>query len=326
MTRGPLAQSLAICAAAMILASCSVPARDIQPSTASPSTPPPAIDGLVDIGDGRSIYAKCAGEGSPTVVFISGKGNGAQDWQDVLAPGDPARDGPGDDLPWGIGAIEHSDDAVFPEVARFTRVCAYDRPDIRMEGSVTTPRDQPHTVDLDVADLHALLVALNEPGPYVLVAHSYGGLIALLYARTYPDTVGGLVMVDAASQLIADVTSADRLANWDASNSATSAQLREGVQVIDAFDRINAAGPLPDVPAVVLSADKPWRTDLLPPEIATIDTVTFDDWLAAQALLAETLGAEQITNTVSGHDIHLYSPALVVAQIREIVDKVRANG
>jgi pimeloyl-ACP methyl ester carboxylesterase len=58
---------------------------------------------------------------------------------------------------------------------------------VRLDGpDRTTPRKQPHTVDLDVADLHALLAALGEPGPYVLAAHSYGGVIAMLYARTYP--------------------------------------------------------------------------------------------------------------------------------------------
>ena len=81
------------------------------------------VDGLVDVGDGRRIYAKCQGQGSPTVVLIAGKGNGAQDWQDVLAPGDPAHDAPGDDVPWGIGTLEPSEDAVFGSVARFTRVC-----------------------------------------------------------------------------------------------------------------------------------------------------------------------------------------------------------
>ncbi len=47
--------------------------------------------GLVDIGGGRKIYMECRGAGSPTVVLISGKGNGAADWSKVL---DPAELGP----------------------------------------------------------------------------------------------------------------------------------------------------------------------------------------------------------------------------------------
>ena len=206
----------------------------------------------------------------------------------------------------------------------FTRGCAYDRPDVRLEGpDRTTPRKQPHTVDLDVADLHALLTKRGEPGPYVLAAHSYGGVIAMLYSRTYPKTVHGLVMVDAASQLMADVVSPATLADWNATNAATSSQLREGVQLLDAFRQINAAPALPKVPAVVLSADKPWRTDLLPPEARKKDMVTFADWLAAQDRLATELDAVHVTKTNSGHGIYLYSPALVVDAIHEVVDEVR---
>ncbi|QAY74360.1 alpha/beta hydrolase [Agromyces protaetiae] len=299
------------------------PLATSDPALTATPTPRPDVDGLVALGDGRSVFATCAGEGSPTVVLISGKGNGAEDWHDVLAPDDPAHDSSGDDLPWGLGELGPSEDAVFPQVARFARVCAYDRPDIRSGSDATTPRPQPHTVDDDVDDLAALLAALDEPGPYVLVPHSYGGLIALLYARTHPDDVAGLVLDDAASPLIADVADATALANWDASNATTSPQLREGVEVLDAFARIDAAPPLPDVPAVVLTADKPWRTDLLPPDVAAVPTVTFDDWLEASALLADALDAPHLTETDSGHDIHLYDPALVVEQIRLVVDEAR---
>jgi pimeloyl-ACP methyl ester carboxylesterase len=310
-----------------VLASCTTgqPAGDSANTAAhSPGTGP--VDGLVDIGGGRSIYATCTGRGSPTVVLIAGKGNGAQDWQELLAPGDPAHDAPGDDLSAGMGTLDPSDAAVFPATARFTRVCTYDRPDVRSEGpDVSTPRPQPHTVDQDVDDLRALLTALGEPPPYVLVAHSYGGLIASLFAQTDPQTVGGLVMVDAGSALIADVTSGRRLVNWDASNAMTSPVQREGVKLVDAFEKIDAAPPLPPLPAVVLSADKPFRTDLLPAEVAAIETVTFPQWLAAQDLLAEQLGAQHITATGSGHAIYLYNPVLVTDQIRRIVDDVRSR-
>jgi pimeloyl-ACP methyl ester carboxylesterase len=79
-------------------------------------------------------------------------------------------------------------------------VCAFDRPDTRTTGGdLSTPQAQPHTVDLDVDDLHRLLTTLSAPKPYVLVAHSYGGFVAELYARTHPAGLGGLVMVDAVS-------------------------------------------------------------------------------------------------------------------------------
>jgi hypothetical protein len=99
------------------------------------------------------------------VVLIAGKGVGADDWFQVLDPADPAHKAPGDNVGAGLSNLHRSDDAVFPSVARFTRVCAYDRPDTRLEGEDrSTPRRQPHSVDLDVADLHALFTALRDQG------------------------------------------------------------------------------------------------------------------------------------------------------------------
>jgi pimeloyl-ACP methyl ester carboxylesterase len=279
----------------------------------------------VEIDFGRGLFVECRGTGSPTVILMAGKGNGAEDWLQILDPTDPAQDTPGDDLPFG-GHLMRSDDAVLPSVTRFTRVCAYDRPDVRMDGAdISTPRSQPHTVDLDVSDLHALLIALGEPAPYVLVAHSYSGVVATLYARSYPESVAGLVMVDAVSHLIEDVIGPARLANWDTSNAATSPQVQEGVRLVDAFAQINAAPPLPTMPAAVLSADKPWRTDLLPAEATQGERVTFADWLAGQQRLAAALDVEPVTATDSGHDVYLYRPALVVDAIRDIVDDVRTG-
>jgi len=63
---------------------------------------------------------------------------------------------------------------------------------------------QPTTPKEAVADLHALLSAAGETGPYVLVGHSYGGLVVKLYARTYPKDVAGLVLVDALSEGLQD--------------------------------------------------------------------------------------------------------------------------
>ncbi len=150
---------------------------------------------LVEIGGGRKMYLECRGTGSPTVVLISGKGNGAADWNEVLDPADPAHDARYDLVGQGQGKLRESEAAVLPAVSRFTRVCAYDRPGTRIDGGdISTPVAQPHRLDQDVLDLRMLLAAAGETGPYVLVPHSYGGLIASLYAHTHPDEVAGLVM------------------------------------------------------------------------------------------------------------------------------------
>ena len=210
-------------AAAGILLSCglvlaasacgSSPGRSGARATSEASTTTLAqkdFAGLVDIGGGRQIWATCKGQGSPTVVLISGHGNGAEDWSLTLDPDDPVHQTPGDDVSAGMGKLVASDDAVLPSVARTTRVCTYDRSDIRFTGEVTTPRPQPHTADLDVSDLHSLLAAIGEEGPYVFASHSYGGLVSTLYARTYPDSIAGLVMVDTVSEVMEDLVSSGR--------------------------------------------------------------------------------------------------------------------
>ena len=40
--------------------------------------------GLVDIGGGREIYMECQGQGSPTVVFVSGGGDRTETWSKTL--------------------------------------------------------------------------------------------------------------------------------------------------------------------------------------------------------------------------------------------------
>jgi pimeloyl-ACP methyl ester carboxylesterase len=269
------------------------------------------------------VWASCKGRGSPTVVLLSGHGNGAEDWSLVLDPDDPAHAAPGDDVSAGLGKLVTSDHAVLPSVARFTRVCTYDRPDIRTGANVTTSRPQPHPVDLDVEDLRALLAALGETGPVVLVAHSYGGLIATLYARTHPASVAGLVMVDTVSEVLASLVSPGALHWFDHVNEATNDVMREGVMLEDAFAKIDAAPPMPQVPAIVLAADKPFRTDLTPPELLQGEHTTFADWVAMVNQLGVELGAKTITRTNSGHNIYLYDPTLVTDSIHEIVNDTR---
>lgn len=250
------------------------------------------------------------------------QGTDAADWSQVLDASDPIRNDPFDEVGAGQGDLHDSDTAVFPSVSAFSRVCAYDRPDTRANGAdITTSRPQPHSVDVDVSDLRDLLAAAGERGPYVLVPHSYGGFVAQLYARAYPSGVVGMVMVDAASSRIRFTLGPARLAVWDQTNQQTSAQVREGVKIIDALDRLDASPPMPQRVAVVLAADMPDRPDLLPP-----NSLTFADWLAAQELLAPYLRATYIAHTNSGHHVYLYSPHLVVDAVREVVENIRARG
>jgi pimeloyl-ACP methyl ester carboxylesterase len=135
------------------------------------------FSGRVAIRGGRKLYLECRGRGSPTVVLEAGSGDLAQIWSEPP-------DGPGR--------------AILPAVARFTRVCAYDRPGTyRLPDTLSRsdPVAMPRTARDIVLDLRALLA--HVPGPYVLAGHSFGGMVARLYATTYPRRVAGLVSIDA---------------------------------------------------------------------------------------------------------------------------------
>ena len=121
---------------------------------------------LVDLG-GYNLHIQCVGpqraENAPTIVLDSGLVGSVLDWRRVL-----------------------------PEVARFARVCAYDRGGYGW----SDPSPRPRTPDGITADLHALLEKSGERPPYILVGHSLGGLNMWAYASRYPGEVAGLVLVD----------------------------------------------------------------------------------------------------------------------------------
>ena len=200
--------------------------------------------GLVDIGGGRKLYVECRGIGSPAVILVAGLRGSAEEW---------------------ISA-DKSLPAVFPEVAKFTRVCAYDRPGtpVGEQPSRSGPVPQPTTAMDAVADLHGMLRAEGIARPYVLVGHSYGGLIVRLYASTYPEEVSGLVLVDALSEGLQDAETREQ---WAIQRKLIDGDVRESVRLYPAleridvdrsFDQVRAAPPLRPIPLIVLSADRGW--------------------------------------------------------------------
>src|SRR4029078_11762836 len=97
--------------------------------------------GLFDIGGGRKIYLECRGTGSPTVVLISGTRGAHDDWTDLIDRKNPN------------SAPKPGDPAVFPQVSKFTLVCAYDRPGITLNDDTqtkSTPVQQPTTAQQGV--------------------------------------------------------------------------------------------------------------------------------------------------------------------------------
>jgi len=267
--------------------------------------------GLVDIGGGRKIYLECRGAGSPTVVLVSGTRGAHDDWTDLIDPKNPA------------DATKPGESAVFPQVGKFTRVCAYDRPGTtRNDNTVTdsTPMRQPTTAQQGVADLHALLIAAKEPRPYFLVGHSWGGLIARLLASTYPDEVSGLILVDPASEFL---KSSLTPAQWATYIKATKKLIEpndlEAPDHERTLDLLHGTPRVHAMPVVVFTSDKRFDFGAGGPE-------TWPAWRTAQDRLAKLLKAKHVSDTNSGHAIQMEQPRLVIDAIREVVDAVRDSG
>ncbi len=274
--------------------------------------------GLVDIGSGRKMYLECRGTGSPTVFIVPGGKAAADDWTKASP--------------------------VFADVVKFTRVCVYDRPGTPLaDGSASRsdPVPMPITVADSVADIHALVAAAKIETPFVIVGHSYGGLIVRLYAMTYPTDVDGMVLVDALSE---GLRAAETSEEWVHQKVILDGDLTETLKVYPdieradadkSFDELVAAPPLQPMPLVVLSADHPWgplvpgfiADGSLPPDTPPdIGYVTDRAQKDAQAKLAAAVpGAKHVVKTNSGHEIHKDQPQLVLDSIREVVEAVRTG-
>jgi pimeloyl-ACP methyl ester carboxylesterase len=223
------------------------------------------FSGLVDIGGGHKMYLECRGAGAPTVVLIAGGWEAGWLLTYALAPDDPVHALPYDALGVGEGKPQKLGIAVFPSVAKFTRVCLYDRPnttvgediDLERGGILSTPVPQPHALGDDVADLHALLGAAGERGPFVLAGHSYGGLIAELHARRFPKEVVGEVLVDVTSVYVRETFTPQEYKDLLAYTSKPPREGQEVMEVDDGISAILAMPSAPQMPVVLLSMGKP---------------------------------------------------------------------
>jgi pimeloyl-ACP methyl ester carboxylesterase len=124
--------------------------------------PPPGR--MVSIGDGRKVHFYALGDGAPAVVLEAGISATSLNWRGLQQT-----------------------------IAPLTRVLAYDRGGLGWSDPGGTPR----TASNLAVELHSALRAAGVEAPYVLVGHSFGGLVVRRFASLYPGEVAGLVLVDA---------------------------------------------------------------------------------------------------------------------------------
>lgn len=164
----------------IVLAFFSVTAQ--QPFKLTPPAPPGK---LIDVG-GHRLHINCTGTGNPTIILEAGAGDFSFDWS-----------------------------LVQPKVAKFARMCTYDRAGYAWSEAGPTPR----TMRQIVYELHTGLVKAGVKPPYVLAGHSLGGLIVRVYANHYQEEVAGMLLVDSSHEdqliIIMDrTTKREKVVHW----------------------------------------------------------------------------------------------------------------
>jgi pimeloyl-ACP methyl ester carboxylesterase len=210
--------------------------------------------------------------------------------------------------------------SVQPEIARFTRVCSYDRAGLGQSDSAPSGV---RTVQDSVDDLHALLAAADISGPMVLAGHSLGGLIVRLYASQYPNDVAGVVLVDGMPPDL----QASGLALLPAEERRETFTIMRGLHPQDPehLDIIASgiwvmAHPPAPVPTVVLAAGLHGAPGALP------DPALEDLWVELQREQARVLDARFVLVPDADHFLQRDRPEVVIEAIRQVVEGVRDPG
>jgi pimeloyl-ACP methyl ester carboxylesterase len=234
----------------------------------------------------RSVVA--AGIGTPTVVFEAGLGHGKRTW----AP-------------------------VFNAISAATRAVAYDRAGYGQSEPSSQSRDGLQIV----LELRALLRTEGIKPPYVLVGHSLGGTYMKLFAKTFPDEIAGVVLVDARH---AEFT--QRCRQWgvprmlydppEALLALMSPIARAELAAAPlTLKQARRAGTFPPVPLIVLTQSN--VTSRWPRGLGKV-------WEASQHSLAKMsrLGRIKVCDD-SGHNVHMDRPDVVVKAVLNVVRAAR---
>ncbi len=279
----------------------SAPSAAAAPAASSIASPKPVattverptgtVDRMVRIDSGRH-HLRCAGRGSTTLLLIAGWDDAGEGWQ-----------------------------AIEPSITERARACSYSR----LGTGTSDPQTKDQTFATQAADLHALLEAAGEAGPFVAVGHSFGGAEAVTFADRYPDEVVGLLLLDATP-----TTWPEAVCAVPADGTAAAQDLRglcalmrdpskdaERVDVFPAFAQAAAIRSLDDLPMTVMTADR--RTlaaDLAPSEVERLNTIWnegVEDW-------AERSSASNIVTVENtGHHIEIEHPDLVADAVLALV-------
>jgi pimeloyl-ACP methyl ester carboxylesterase len=258
---------------------------------AAARTETPAANDRIAVGAYQVQVAE-QGSGRYTVIFESGFGTGLGAWRKVA-----------------------------PEVAKTARTVVYSR----AGHGTSDPRPEPRTILESSAELDQLVASAGLKPPFILVGHSYGGLLARAFAARHPDWVAGMVLVDPADERFNPALrklDARRALDDDKQFAAmVPAKFQPELKLLQpVLDAGSLPAPLdaklPDVPVVVLTsvqqAEKPMFF------LESVEAVAIKRDLHADFLRQFSEGSQVLT-LKSGHNIQLEEPELVIAAVNRVI-------
>jgi len=254
----------------------------------------------IDVG-GRRLVLTTSGDGAPTVVLETGLGAESDEWS-----------------------------AVQRAIAPIACVCRYDRAGRGASDPAARPRS---AADL-IADLHTLLQGADLPPPYLLVGHSFGGLLVRLFAHRHRALVAGILLVDSMHEdqfgVFGPTFPPPRL-DEPAGLSETREfwtrgwrDLRstpEGLDLVASCEQARTIDSLGDLPLHVLTAgtflNQPLVPEAMRPRLQGL-------WDGLQRRLAG-LSTQSVRSAIAGcgHFLQREAPQQVAAAIAAMVQRVR---
>lgn len=244
---------------------------------------PAPLDTMIDVGGHRLHFLVHRGTAPITIVMESGGGADIGDWNGI--------------------------DSVLAQRTGAT-VVAYDRAGFG-RSELGAPGLLPM---LQVEQLEAALQKLNVPERRIILGHSYGGVMAVLYAHRYPEKTAGVVLSDPMNARFVDATG-DFVYSTVPNITNPKDDAERAVQRLvrtfkDAIAITRTAEPALRMPMVVLTSGQMyWRT-----EEALRAWRQSHEAIAAAAPNRRLLIAEK-----SGHQIHQQQPELVIDAVLSLL-------
>ena len=258
------------------------------------TSPPEGSGRFVAIGDGRRLYMECVGSGSPTVVLEAGFLADTLSWQDVQ-----------------------------PEIGRGTRTCAYDRAGTGNSAAPPGVRDARD----EIGDLRRLLASARVDPPYVLVGHSYGGVLARVFAHQYPSETAGLVLIETMGR----DGRRRQLAIWPPSQApkirhAVATTVMAGVDLAPGEAIASRVTSLGGLPLAVITAGREDDFPHTPARLYRAETRLWDRMQDELAALSDN--SVHVVALASNHDVpssHSGQPSVIVRAAQAVVGAARSH-